>query len=99
MEARYAAYYELFDAYTSSLELEKELYGMLQQEDTEQEELNEQINNINESYQSVLDYNEQFNENTVSYNDLKQEFYDVAEINVTYEETESKEETDEGEET
>jgi DNA repair exonuclease SbcCD ATPase subunit len=98
MGNRYAAYYDLFDTYVNSLELERELYEMLQQEDTEQEALNEQINSINESYQSVLGFNEQFNEYTVEYNDLKQEFYNEADINVTYEENETKEESEEDEE-
>lgn len=95
MENRYNAYYDLFDAYMESLELERELYNMLQQEDTEQEALNEHINSINDSYQAVLEYNDQFNEFTVEYNELKQEFYELADINVAYEENETTETSEE----
>ncbi len=86
MMERYATYDELNDAYTASLDLEKELYGLLQQEDAERETLNEHIEKINASYETILDANEQFNELTVAYNDLKQEFYDAAQLTVTTEE-------------
>ncbi|WP_100011100.1 YkyA family protein [Lentibacillus sediminis] len=91
MANRYNAYDTLYEAYTESMELEKELYTMLQQEELEQAAVTEQINQINESYQAVLDANEQFNNLTVEYNALKQEFYELAELNVEYEEnTESE---------
>ncbi|GAB3068271.1 YkyA family protein [Virgibacillus ainsalahensis] len=86
MNNRYGSYNDLYAAYTSSLELEKELYTMLQEEGLEQETLTDHIKIINDSYQQILDANEQFNNETVEYNALKQEFYDAAEINVEYEE-------------
>ncbi|UJL47800.1 YkyA family protein [Virgibacillus sp. NKC19-16] len=95
MDNRYTAYDDLYTAYTESLELERELYTMLQQEDLEQETLTDHINTINESYQQVLEANEQFNEYTVEYNALKQEFYELAGIDVEYEENPAGDE-DEG---
>ncbi|MBN6206068.1 YkyA family protein [Ralstonia pickettii] len=86
MMERYATYDELNDAYTASLDLEKELYGLLQEEEVEREALNEHIEKINTSYETILAANEQFNELTVAYNDLKQEFYDAAQMTVTTEE-------------
>lgn len=86
MQNRYSAYDTLYEEYTASMELEKELYTMLQEEELEQADVTEQINQINESYQAVLDANEQFNNLTVEYNALKQEFYELAELNVEYEE-------------
>jgi len=83
MVERYATYDELFEVYTTSIGLEKELYEMLQQEELEQEVLNEQIESINASYESILQINDQFNEHTTAYNNLKQEFYEAADINVT----------------
>jgi hypothetical protein len=83
MIERYATYDELYDVYTTSIGLEKELYEMLQQEELEQEVLNEHIESINESYESILTINETFNEHTTAYNELKQEFYEAADINVT----------------
>ena len=86
MTSRYAAYEELYAAYTDSLELEKELYTMLQDEELEQEALNEHIAKINESYETILAANDQFNEHTIAYNELKKEFYEAADMNVTFEE-------------
>ncbi|MEC5426032.1 YkyA family protein [Virgibacillus sp. C22-A2] len=86
MNNRYSAYYALYDAYTESLMLEEQLYTMLQQEDIQQEDLTEQINTINNSYQEVLEANDQFNEGTVEYNALKKEYYELAGIDVSYEE-------------
>ena len=86
MMSRYAAYEELYAAYTESLGFEKELYTMLQDEELEQEALNEHIAKINESYETILAANDQFNEHTIAYNELKKEFYEAANMNVTFEE-------------
>lgn len=86
MMKRYAAYEELYTAYTKSLDLERELYTTLQEEEVEQEFLNEQIADINESYNSILVANDQFNEHTIAYNELKKEFYEAAKIDVTFNE-------------
>lgn len=83
---RYEAYNALHDAYVQSLEEEKEMYSMIQQEDMTQEELTDQVNNINENYEAVLEGNEAFNKSTVAYNDLKKEFYELANIAVEYKE-------------
>ncbi|WP_170138846.1 YkyA family protein [Oceanobacillus chungangensis] len=85
MEKRYNSYDKLHEAYLQSLKQEKELYSLLQQEDLEQETLTEQINKINESYQKILDENQNFNEFTTEYNKLKKEFYTQANMNVSYE--------------
>ncbi|MFD1038721.1 YkyA family protein [Virgibacillus byunsanensis] len=100
MMNRYKAYSDLYSVYNESLTLEKELYTMLQEDDIEQEDITEQINKINSSYQEVIEANELFNEYTVEYNALKKEFYDVAEISVEYEgdsPTSGEEDTDESE--
>ncbi|MBP1968250.1 hypothetical protein J2Z83_000342 [Virgibacillus natechei] len=98
MSDRYSAYDNLYEAYMISLELERELYTMLQQEDIEQEDLTEQITAINDSYQDVLEANDQFNEGTIEYNALKQEFYELSDINVEYEENPASETSDADEE-
>mgnify|MGYP001160540949 FL=1 len=85
MQDRYASYDELHAAYLASLELEKELYEMLKDEDLEQETLTEQINKINDSYKQVLEINDEFNELTIEYNNLKKEFYELAELDVSLE--------------
>ncbi|WP_226376901.1 YkyA family protein [Oceanobacillus halotolerans] len=86
MMNRYDAYDDLYEVYTESLSLEKTLYEMLQEEETEQEQLTNHITEINETYQKVLEANDQFNAYTVEYNELKEEFYRLAGIEVTYEE-------------
>ena len=86
MIVRYEAYDVLHDAYIRSLEEEEKLYTLLQNEDVSEEELKDQIAEINNTYQEVIDGNEQFNTNTVTYNELKKEFYEIADINVTYDE-------------
>ncbi|MFC2950255.1 YkyA family protein [Virgibacillus sediminis] len=86
MDDRYAAYDTLYEAYKESLELERELYRMLSTENLEQDKLTDHIHTVNESYERVLQANEQFNNETVEYNALKQEFYDSAGMNVAYEE-------------
>ena len=92
MEKRYSSYDKLNEAYIESLELESELYEMLQNKDLKQENLTEHINKINKGYEKVLDANETFNTYTIEYNELKREFYELANIDVTYEELPSKDE-------
>ncbi len=84
MTNRFDAYETLHQAYNESLKLERELYEMLQRDDLEQEELQAQIEKVNLKYQEVIKANETFNEFTTKYNNLKKEFYEVAEINVKY---------------
>ena len=85
MDNRYSVYAELNEAYLTSLEKERKLYTMLEQEDLEQKELTNHINSINETYEQVLDLNEQFNNYTVEYNALKKEFYEAAELDIASE--------------
>lgn len=85
MMDRYNTYELLNESYNESLTLEKELYTLLKEEDAEQKEVEEIITKINESYEVVLDFNEQFNENTEKYNTIKKKFYDKVDIKVEYE--------------
>lgn len=84
MSNRYQTYDQLHQAYMNSLELEKELYELLQDENVTQEQLSTHIENINKTYEEVISENDQFNAETVAYNDLKKEFYEMAELDVTY---------------
>lgn len=86
MMKRYEAYDKLNEAYTQSLKLEVDLYTMLQKEDLKQETLTAHIEKINETYKKVLEANDNFNSYTEKYNQLKKEFYQVAKIDVKYEE-------------
>ncbi|MCF3944735.1 YkyA family protein [Oceanobacillus alkalisoli] len=86
MMDRYITYDDLYEAYKQSLDLETELYTLLQDEEVEQEVLNEQIEKINATYEQILTANDTFNELTVGYNELKQAFYEAANMEVTFEE-------------
>ncbi|WP_226034576.1 YkyA family protein [Aquibacillus saliphilus] len=86
MENRYNSYISLHDVYSNSLDKDKELYEMLQSEDLEEEELKNHIDTVNSTYDEVLEANETFNSDTDKYNQLKQDFYQKAEIDVEYNE-------------
>ncbi|WP_078554970.1 YkyA family protein [Bacillus alkalicellulosilyticus] len=85
MEERYQSYQSLFEEYNKALDLDKVLYEMLQSEDATIDELQNQIDQINLSYETVIELKDIFNEQTVEYNQLKRDFYDAAEINVEFE--------------
>ncbi|WP_273125153.1 YkyA family protein [Bacillus weihaiensis] len=82
MENRYESYETLYNHYSTSIKLDKELYEMLQNEELTMEELEEQISKINDSYEKVMNENEIFNGYTEEYNQLKIDFYQKAGLNV-----------------
>jgi Glu-tRNA(Gln) amidotransferase subunit E-like FAD-binding protein len=84
MEERYDAYQTLNKVYNESLGLEKQLYEMLQLEDLKQEDLQAHIEKLNLKYQEVIKANDTFNDLTTKYNELKKNFYKIANINVKY---------------
>lgn len=81
MMERYESYDQLHESYLTSLEEEKTLYTLLQKEDLTQEEYTDQVTVLNEVYEQVIDKNDEMNKATNDYNALKEEFYDMAEIN------------------
>lgn len=85
MENRYNSYQALFAEYEKALNLDRELYEMLKQEDANIDELQEQIDQINASYEIVVTLKDEFNEYTEQYNEQKREFYEKAELDVEYE--------------
>ncbi|MBO8155414.1 MAG: YkyA family protein [Bacillaceae bacterium] len=82
MENRFQSYQDLYESYMKSLDLNKELYLMLQNEDLTKEKLENQIDQINNSYDEIMASNKQFNDFTKTYNNLKMEFYQSAGINI-----------------
>lgn len=84
MIERYEAYDEIYKTYKESLDLEKQLYSMLIDEDSTQEQLSKQIELLNEHYESIIKANKTFNKKTEEYNELKRQFYEDADLNVTY---------------
>ncbi|MBN6889209.1 peptidoglycan hydrolase CwlO-like protein [Cytobacillus horneckiae] len=82
MTERYDVHDELYTNYIASIELDKELYELFKQEDVTIEQLEAQIAKINDSYEKVLNDNEQFNVKTEEYNEAKLNFYKEAGIDV-----------------
>lgn len=76
MMERYKAYEDVYYNYSDSIQLTKQLYELLQEEKLN-EEIYSLIENVNESYDSVLKANESFNKHTLLYNNLKNEYYDM----------------------
>ncbi|MBU8906756.1 YkyA family protein [Desertibacillus haloalkaliphilus] len=84
MNKRYDKYQELYHEYENAIDLDRELYEMLQDEELTIDVLQEQIDLINTSYQSVSELKETFNQYTESYNQHKKDFYEAAELDVSY---------------
>ncbi|MFC0470590.1 YkyA family protein [Halalkalibacter kiskunsagensis] len=85
MQERYDHYQQLYDSYSEAIHLDKTLFEMLQEEELVMEDLQNQIDNVNEAYEKVEGYKEEFNKTTDEYNQLKREFYEKAELNVQFE--------------
>ncbi|MGO4887956.1 YkyA family protein [Anaerobacillus sp. MEB173] len=85
MEHRYESYKRLYDSYTNSVQLDKQLYEMLQDEELKINDLENQINTINEAYKDVFQKEDEFNTFTKEYNEHKKQFYEAAALNVSFE--------------
>lgn len=78
---RYDSYEEVYENYTDSIRLTKELYNLFKEENFNQNQVYTVIGNVNDSYEDVLKANDLFNQETVLYNELKQEYYDMYQTN------------------
>ncbi|WP_176215212.1 YkyA family protein [Cytobacillus gottheilii] len=82
MMERYDLHDTLYAQYSEALNNDKKLYELFKTEDLTLDQLEEQITMINESYEQVLQTNEDFNEKTANYNDIKLSFYQAAGLEV-----------------
>ena len=85
MTNRFDEYDELYKHYTTSLTHENELYTLFKKEDVAKEELEEKIESINKTYNSLMDSNKAFNDLTNEYNEKKIAFYKDAKLDVDVE--------------
>jgi hypothetical protein len=85
MMDRYSIHDKLYSEYTNGLELDKELYSMFKKEDLTMEQLEAQIDKINKSYEQLTVHNQEFNEMTKKYNEIKINFYKQAGVEVAAE--------------
>lgn len=84
MDKRYQTYMELYNEYKIAIDLDLELYQLIQKEDLTIDELEAQHEKVNSSYEIVNGFKDQFNQYTIQYNDLKRNFYDLADLEVVY---------------
>lgn len=84
MNRRFQTYLELYNEYKGAIDLDIELYKLIQKEDLTIDELEAQHEKVNSSYEMVNGFKDQFNQYTIQYNDLKRNFYDLAGLEVVY---------------
>lgn len=89
MENRYSAYDELYNHYILAIHYDKELYIMFQQRDLTLDELENQIEEINHTYEKVMKANDIFNQYTDKYNKAKLALYKHLGMDVEYTEKDS----------
>lgn len=80
MNQRYAVHELLYEEYTTGIQLDQALYRLLQKEDVSFTTLETQIDERNDVYRRLYSLNEQFNDLTEKYNELKGKFYRKAGI-------------------
>ncbi|KAF1680987.1 MULTISPECIES: YkyA family protein [Bacillus] len=78
MKQRYTSYDAMYKEYKKSLQLNKKLYMQLKDKDLTRNDLDKQIDKVNASYEKVLKYSGEFNEQTEKYNKAREDLYDAA---------------------
>ncbi|MCA1062206.1 YkyA family protein [Rossellomorea aquimaris] len=82
MAERYELHEKLTTSYLDALSLDKELYHMFKNKELTLEELEKQISSINEKYEKIVKFNDDYNKKTEEFNKLKQAFYSSAGLDV-----------------
>lgn len=77
MISRYDAYDIVYEKYTKSISKTNELYNLFKDEEFSEEAAYSLINDVNDSYNDVIEANEKFNEHTVKYNGFKKDLYEI----------------------
>ncbi|MER0467999.1 YkyA family protein [Bacillus cabrialesii subsp. cabrialesii] len=78
MDKRYTSYGSMYEEYKKALQLNKKLYKQLKDKDLTRDDLDQQIDKVNASYEKVLKYSGEFNEQTDKYNKARDDLYDAA---------------------
>lgn len=76
MMSRYEAYNKVYDSYSESIQMTKELYTLFKEEQFDENKVYSLLTTVNDLYEEVLEANEEFNMKTTLYNKLKQEYYE-----------------------
>ena len=72
---RYETHTSIVDEYEALTAMQKELYNMLVEEETNITTLNEQVGKINEQNEKVITAIKEFNEQTENVNEIRDEVY------------------------
>ncbi len=78
MMERYEAHDDLYKEYSDGIKYDKDLYGMLKNKNLPLEDLENQVNKVNQTYEKIFAANEKFNQLTEQYNSKKELFYKKA---------------------
>lgn len=78
MEKRYTSYGSMYKEYKKALQFNKKLYKQLKDKDLTRDDLDQQIDKVNASYEKVLKYSGEFNKQTEKYNKAREDLYDAA---------------------
>ncbi|PHE27759.1 hypothetical protein COF51_29095 [Bacillus pseudomycoides] len=79
---RAESFKKLQDDYKNSLQLEQELYKMLQAKEEKLKSIQEKVKMLNQSYEQILSNKDRFNTYTNEYNQKKLAFYKQANIKI-----------------
>ncbi|MDA7026308.1 YkyA family protein [Bacillus sp. CLL-7-23] len=83
MEKRYQAYDQFYKNYQKAIDLDKQLYKLMQNKQLKLQDLEEQLKSINEKYKDVLKQNVAFNDYTTKYNKVRKDFYKNCGFDIT----------------
>lgn len=78
MMERYEAHDDLYKEYSDGIKYDKDLYGMLKNKSLPLEDLENQVNKVNQTYEKIFAANKKFNQLTEQYNSKKELFYKKA---------------------
>lgn len=81
---RYATYDELAKEYEVTIDERIKFYGLMKEEDVEEEKALKQVEQINKHNEQIIKLNNRVNENTEKYNVLKKELYGTIDLNIEY---------------
>ncbi|MGM8214315.1 YkyA family protein [Bacillaceae bacterium W0354] len=88
MNNRFEAFENLYQSYITSIEEDIKLYELLKDDELDKETLDEQVERVNQSYRTVKEHHQDFNDYTKQFNELKRKFYDASGLEVNYVERE-----------
>lgn len=84
MIKRYDSYDKLAEEYEVAIDEKIKFYKLMKKEDTEEEIILNQVEEINRHNEEIIELNTTINEYTEEYNALKKELYEKMDLNIEY---------------